>query len=609
MTFASINLPAGIERNATPYDTPNRWWDMNLIRWQANTLKPVGGWQRSTQSPLDTNSRYINVYRNNSNARHIMVGTDAKLYTDIGGIFTDITPTSFIPLTSIGAGGGYGTFDYNVDISPTVDTAGGSVASSAVTITIANPAVITWTGHALNVGDPVKFTTTGTLPTGLSTSPFYYVKTITTNTFTVSATYGGTEVQTTASGSGIHTANRYLYLADAYGKARSVSSPIYSPSAFWSMSNWGEDVILTANSDGRLFYYTTSTSSTKPVAITGTNVPYGVTSAIVTNERHVMAIGFVDPSTAPDTPHPRGIAWCSREDYTDWNFASTTNTAGYIDTDARTPLQRAVRVREGVLIFSQSEAYISRYVGLPFIYNAERIADTTLINPMAVATFNGKAAWMGRNGFWKYEGGFLQPLLCPILNEVFGHLDPTYGPFRSHAAHNGTFPEIWFFYPSNGNAECNRYLIWNYMEDWWAWGELGRTAVAPGETYIRPYMGGSDGQIYEHEYGWTAAGATRVGTVWAETGMLPLGNGDRGVNVTSILPANDAGASSMAITFYSRQAPEGSERTFGPYTARSSGYCDTRVNGRDVRFRVDQTTDNDWTLGMFRFNVEPGTGR
>ena len=517
MTFASINLPAGIERNATPYDTPNRWWDMNLIRWQAGTLRPIGGWQRSTQSALDTNARYINVYRDNSNARHIMVGTDAKLYTDIGGVFTDITPTSFIPLTSIGAGGGYGTYEYN--------------------------------------------------------------------------NYPGNTP------------------ANTYGNARAFASPIYSPSAFWSMSNWGEDVILTANSDGRLFYYTTSTPSTKPVAITGTNVPYGVTSTIVTNERHVMAIGFVDPNPTPDVLHPRGIAWCSREDYTDWNFASTTNTAGYIDTDARTPLQRAVRVREGVLIFSQSEAYISRYVGLPYIYNVERIADTTLINPMAVATFNGKAAWMGRNGFWKYEGGFLQPLLCPILNEVFGQIDPTYGPFRSHAAHNGTFPEIWFFYPSTGNTECNRYLIWNYMEDWWAWGELGRTAVAPGETYLRPYMGGSDGNIYEHEYGWTAAGATRVGSVWAETGMLPITNGDRGVNITSMLPANDFGSNSMAITFYSRQAPEGSERTFGPYTSRSNGYCDTRVTGRDVRFRIQQTTDDDWTLGKFRFNVETGTGR
>ena len=42
------------------------------------------------------------------------------------------------------------------------------VQSAAVTSSIAAPGVITWAGHPLNVNDPVKFTTTGALPTGLT---------------------------------------------------------------------------------------------------------------------------------------------------------------------------------------------------------------------------------------------------------------------------------------------------------------------------------------------------------------------------------------------------------------------------------------------------------
>jgi hypothetical protein len=54
------------------------------------------------------------------------------------------------------------------------------------TISIASPAVITHNSHGLSVGDVIRFTTTGTLPTGLLTSRNYFVfSTPTSNTFTV----------------------------------------------------------------------------------------------------------------------------------------------------------------------------------------------------------------------------------------------------------------------------------------------------------------------------------------------------------------------------------------------------------------------------------------
>src|SRR5690606_41849102 len=44
---------------------------------------------------------------------------------------------------------------------------------------------------------------------------------------------------------------------------------------------------------------------------------------------------------------PRQFAWSSREDHTDWNFASTTNTAGFLNLETETPLLRGVNVRGG----------------------------------------------------------------------------------------------------------------------------------------------------------------------------------------------------------------------------------------------------------------------
>jgi hypothetical protein len=79
--------------------------------------------------------------------------------------------------------------------------------ASTVTITIAAPGVVTWTGHGLSVNDTIRFTTTGALPTGLAINTTYYVKQVLSpNTFTVSASAGGAAITTSGTQSGTQTA-------------------------------------------------------------------------------------------------------------------------------------------------------------------------------------------------------------------------------------------------------------------------------------------------------------------------------------------------------------------------------------------------------------------
>jgi hypothetical protein len=82
-----------------------------------------------------------------------------------------------------------------------------AVKSATVTITVASPGVITWAAHGLAANTPVEFSTTGALPTGLVAGTTYYVKTVLdADTFTVSATPGGTVINTSSTQSGTHTA-------------------------------------------------------------------------------------------------------------------------------------------------------------------------------------------------------------------------------------------------------------------------------------------------------------------------------------------------------------------------------------------------------------------
>lgn len=503
MPLIPVQLPAGIVRQNTPYDTVGAWWDMNQVRWQAGTIKPIGGWDRLTGTPLDSAVRRIYPYRDNSNNLHTLVGTDAKLYADNGG-YTDITPSGLAPLTNIGALGGYGTFNY-----------------------------------------------------GQST----------------------------------------------YGTARPAPSPVYSPYAYWTMDNWGEDAIITNNADGRLFYYTSSTPTTAPTVIS--TAPTNCNSVVVTDERHVLVCGLASTAVTSE----RAVAWSSQEDYTDWNFASTTNTAGFQQLNVRSPLLKAVKVKEGVLIFSYSECFLGQYVGQPFVYGFTRLSDTAMMHPNSIVPFNGKAIWLSRTGFQMYAGGFVQPLACPILDAIFAEMDSSYGGFRLHGAHNAAFSEVTFFYATTGNKEANRYVTYNYAENWWSWGFMARSAMAPAEVYKYPLMGGDDGNMYRHESGNLAAGVSRVGQIYVESGALGIGNGDQFVEVRQVLPATGTGINGLSVTFFSSNTPEGNEAIFGPYYPRADGYVDVRVTGRESRIRFESADDSTWSIGKVRLDVAAGSGR
>lgn len=90
-----------------------------------------------------------------------------------------------------------------------VERGAGCAPESTVTISVGTPGVVTWADHGLFANQPVVFTTAGALPTGLTADVVYYVLAsgLTDDTFSVSATAGGPAIDTTAAGSGVHTAS------------------------------------------------------------------------------------------------------------------------------------------------------------------------------------------------------------------------------------------------------------------------------------------------------------------------------------------------------------------------------------------------------------------
>lgn len=89
------------------------------------------------------------------------------------------------------------------------------VFRSTVTVTIATPGVFTWVGHGLLNYDPLKLSTTGALPTGLTAGTTYFVSVINADTFRLCTTAAnvtaGTYIATSGTQSGTHTAESAPY--------------------------------------------------------------------------------------------------------------------------------------------------------------------------------------------------------------------------------------------------------------------------------------------------------------------------------------------------------------------------------------------------------------
>jgi Flp pilus assembly protein TadG len=117
-----------------------------------------------------------------------------------------------------------GSFSYNNYLP---DAGNANSCGNSFSVTIASPTVITQNNHGLVAGDQVVFTTTGALPTGLTKYRRYYVLStgLTTNSFRVSTTSGGSAVNTSGSQSGTQ------FIANAYTCRGGNTPPSTTPSS------------------------------------------------------------------------------------------------------------------------------------------------------------------------------------------------------------------------------------------------------------------------------------------------------------------------------------------------------------------------------------------
>ena len=145
----------------------------------------------------------------------------------------------------------------NLSVTGTATIAGvttiGLPAPQTVTITIASPAQITATTVPV-VNTPVVFTTTGALPTGITAGSTYYVINATATTFNISASVGGSAVNTSGTQSGVQTAT----FSSQFSNALNISS---SSKLSLNLPNIAETTTVSATSATGTINYDALTQS------------------------------------------------------------------------------------------------------------------------------------------------------------------------------------------------------------------------------------------------------------------------------------------------------------------------------------------------------------
>lgn len=149
-----------------------------------------------------------------------------KLVTDTfngaAGVYSWICPAnvSRVLIKAVGGGGGGGGGGASFGGTNEHGGGGGAGAQVRASIVSVTPTsiktfapsdvnisteIITVTAHGYSEQQSIVFSSTGGLPGGLTAGVVYYTKTVTTNSFKVAATIGGSAINLTTQGTGVHT--------------------------------------------------------------------------------------------------------------------------------------------------------------------------------------------------------------------------------------------------------------------------------------------------------------------------------------------------------------------------------------------------------------------
>jgi hypothetical protein len=527
MPLQKLQFRPGVNREGTNYSNEGGWYECDKIRFRSGYPEKLGGWQSLSNPNTYTFKGVVRTLWNwvTLNYSNLMaLGTSSKVYIENGGNYNDITPhTSASPVSLAN--------------NPFATTSG----SKLVTVTAS--------GHGTTAGTYVTFAG-ATAVAGLTISGEYEIVTVPDgNTYTIIAasaassttTGGGASVTATydiAAGLAVYTVSNGwgagTWSRGTWGSATTVG--IGQQLRLWSFDNFGQDLVMAIR--GGTIYYWAADTSTYARAITlssaattagysGSFVPH-TTLQIFASDTQRFGIAFganpYDAADANSTFDPMLVRWSDQENIYDW-VPTATNQAGELKLSNGSTIVAGVHSRQENLIYTDTALFVMQYLGPPYVWGFNLIADNiSIMSPGAVTSVNNVTYWMGVDKFYTYTGR-VETLPCTLRQYVFNNFNYEQA-YQVVSGSNEGYNEVWWFYPSANSPVNDSYVIFNHLERIWYYGTINRTAWLDSALRQKPMGAFSVKTSYlESSITATATNITLVdATTYPYAGTIQIGS-------------------------------------------------------------------------------------
>lgn len=433
------------------------------------------------------------------------------------------------------------------------------------------------------------------------------------NTIDAGVTRGtrGTTAASHADASKVKEANTFV----GWGQSASTAAATGSNIRLYAQDNWGEDLIFNVF-DGAPYYWDKTLGLTARATTfasqSGASDAPTITRRIMLSgaDRHVVCFGCNPISeTEQDLLMVR---WSDQEDAVNWT-PTATNTAGSQRVSSGSEIISAQKTRQEMLIWTDTALHAMRFTGPPFTFGISMLANNvSILGPNAVTTVGDKVFWMDRENFYVYTGR-VQEIPCTLLRYVFDDINLDQS-FKCFAASNKMFEEVFWFYPTSGSAEIDRYVKFNFTENTWDLGTLSRTAWVDYGIHDNPRACGTASSVnfvYIHEFGQNDDGSAM--TSFIESADFDLGDGDHFMHMSRVIPdisMTDSSPDTSGSVDYivkTRNFPGDSLTTNSTNTVTATTQQSfVRARSRQAVMRIQSASTNlAWTLGDLRLDIRP----
>jgi hypothetical protein len=505
MPLSKLIFKPGVNRDQTNYASEGGWYETQWVRFRSGFPEKMGGWEPKNIGAYDGSARSLFSWSTTDSNILLGVGTNTKMYVGAGTNLYDITPirTTFTsPATN-----------------NCISTTNGS---RVITVTI--------TGYGGTTGDFVTFSGVVGPIAGIPTSEFNaehqttyvdastFTFTVTTAATSTTSSQGGTAItavfqinvgpNTSTAGYGWGTG---VWSRGTWGS--SSTSPVFSPARLIFQDKFNNDLIF--NIQGSFIYYWeyTNAFNTRAVLLSSIPgaiaVPQQVGKILFAPSGHLLAFACTNYDASASGPNYLGtydpllIRWANVDadigpDPLNWQ-PTLTNSAGYLRLSVGSRIVAAIRSKQEILVWTDVSLSSLQFLGTSEVFGLQEVSSaTTIFGSNTVIAANNVVYWMGNDKFYTYSGR-VDTLPCTLRQYVFTNINrEQQGIF--FAGQNAEFNEVIWFYCTENSSDIDRYVVYNYAENIWYFGDLERTAWI--DTGVIDYpVAAKDGYVYLHEYG------------------------------------------------------------------------------------------------------------